>query len=63
LCLQDPEQAAHQFSGMLLSTIQLQCLLGVREAPGPKEIEAFVRTAVARFLDGCRTNKGRVEDV
>jgi TetR/AcrR family transcriptional repressor of mexJK operon len=63
LCLQDPEQAAHQFWGMLLGTIQLQCLLGVREAPGQKEIAAFVRTAVARFLDGCRANKGRVEDV
>jgi TetR/AcrR family transcriptional regulator, mexJK operon transcriptional repressor len=58
LRLQDPEQAAQQFSGMLLGNFQLQCLLGLRERPEPEEIEAFVRTAVAWFLDGCRANKG-----
>ena len=55
LRLQDPEQAAHQFWGMLLGgSFHMQCLLGLREAPEPEEIEASVRTAVALFLDGCR---------
>jgi TetR/AcrR family transcriptional repressor of mexJK operon len=58
LRLDNPEQAAQQFWGMLLGSFQLECLLGLREAPGPQEIEAFVRSAVARFLDGCRANKG-----
>lgn len=58
LRLQDPEQAASQFLGMLLGNLQLQCLVGLREVPGPEEIEALVRTAVARFLDGCRAHKG-----
>ncbi len=58
LRLHDPEQAASQFLGMLLGHLQLQCLLGLRAAPGPEEIEAVVRTAVARFLDGCRAHKG-----
>lgn len=58
LRLQDREQAASQFLGMLLGNLQLQCLVGLREVPGPEEIEALVRTAVARFLDGCRAHKG-----
>jgi TetR/AcrR family transcriptional repressor of mexJK operon len=58
LRLQDPEQAADQFWGMVLGYFQLQCVLGLREAPGPEQIEAFVRSAVAWFLDGCRANKG-----
>jgi TetR/AcrR family transcriptional regulator, mexJK operon transcriptional repressor len=58
LRLDNPEQAAQQFWGMLLGSFQLQCLLGLREAPGPEEIEAFVKSAVAWFLDGCRANKG-----
>jgi TetR/AcrR family transcriptional regulator, mexJK operon transcriptional repressor len=58
LRLHDPEQAAQQFWGMLLGSFQMQCLLGLREAPGSEEIEAFVRTAVAWFLDGCRAGKG-----
>jgi TetR/AcrR family transcriptional regulator, mexJK operon transcriptional repressor len=53
----DPEWAAQQFSGMLVGSLQLQCLLGLRAAPGPGEIKAFVRSAVARFLDGCRATK------
>lgn len=57
LRLQDPEQAAHQFWGMLLGNLHLQCLLGLREPPEREEIEAIVRTAVACFLDGCRANK------
>ena len=58
LRLDNPEQAAQQFWGMLLGSFQMQCLLGLREAPGPEEIGAFVKTAVAWFLDGCRANKG-----
>ena len=54
LLLEDPERAAHQFWGMLLGNLHMQCLLGLRPAPNRTEIEAYVRTAVARFLDGCR---------
>jgi len=62
LRLDNPEQAAQQFWGTLLGSFQMQCLLGLREAPGPEEIGAFVKTAVAWFLDGCRANKGQVEN-
>ncbi len=54
LSLLDPEQAAHQFWGMVMGQYQMQRLLGVRDRPGPEEIANFVKTAVARFLDGCR---------
>ncbi len=54
LDIPDPEQAARQFWGMLMGTFQMECLLGLRDVPGAGEIEAFVRAAVARFLDGCR---------
>jgi hypothetical protein len=37
----------------------MQCLLGVREIPTPEEIEAFVKAAVSRFLDGSRGNRAR----
>jgi TetR/AcrR family transcriptional repressor of mexJK operon len=57
LRLADPEQAAHQFWGMLLGNFQFQCLLGLRPAPDRAETEAYVRTAVARFLDGCRASQ------
>jgi TetR/AcrR family transcriptional regulator, mexJK operon transcriptional repressor len=57
LRVQDPEQAAHQFWGMLMGNFQMPCLLGLREPPGPEEIEAFVRSAVACFLDGCRAKR------
>jgi AcrR family transcriptional regulator len=59
LRLDNPGEAAQQFWGMLLGSFQMQCLLGLREAPGPEEIRAFVKTAVAWFLDGCRANKGK----
>jgi AcrR family transcriptional regulator len=58
LRVQDPDQAAHQFWGMLLGSFQMQCLLGLRDVPEPEEIEASVRTAVTGFLDGCRASKG-----
>ncbi len=54
LNLPDPEQAARQFWGMLMGTFQMECLLGLRAVPGPEEIDAYARSAVARFLDGCR---------
>jgi AcrR family transcriptional regulator len=54
LNLADAKQAARQFQGMLLGNFQMQCLLGVREIPPPEEIEAFVKSAVTRFLDGSR---------
>jgi AcrR family transcriptional regulator len=54
LNLADAKQAARQFQGMLLGNFQMQCLLGVREIPAPEEIEAFVTSAVTRFLDGSR---------
>ena len=55
LHLSDPERASHQFWGLLLGSFQLRCLLGVSAAPEAAEIRDFVSTAVARFLDGCRT--------
>jgi AcrR family transcriptional regulator len=58
LSLADPNQAARQFQGILLGSFHMQCLLGVREIPGPEEIEAFVKTAVTRFLDGSRRRRG-----
>jgi AcrR family transcriptional regulator len=56
LRLEDPERAAHQFWGMLLGTLQLQCLLGLRPVPDRAEIEAHVSAAVACFLYGCRAD-------
>jgi len=58
LNLANANQAARQFQGILLGNFQMQCLLGVREIPTPEEIEAFVQTAVARFLDGSRNIPG-----
>jgi TetR/AcrR family transcriptional regulator, mexJK operon transcriptional repressor len=58
LNVDNPEQAAQLFSGMLLGSFHMQCLLGLCNAPEPEEIEACVRTGVAWFLDGCRANKG-----
>jgi AcrR family transcriptional regulator len=55
LNLADPNLAARQFQGILLGNLHMQCLLGVREIPSPEEIEAFVKSAVKRFLDGSRT--------
>lgn len=54
LSLASPVDAAQQFWGMLLGNFQLPCLLGLRDPPGREEINVFVRTAVACFLDGCR---------
>jgi TetR/AcrR family transcriptional regulator, mexJK operon transcriptional repressor len=56
LRLDDPEQAARQFMGMLLGTLHMECVLGLRHAPAPAEIETHVRSVVRQFLDGCRGN-------
>jgi TetR/AcrR family transcriptional regulator, mexJK operon transcriptional repressor len=54
LHVSDPEEAARQFWGMLLSGFHMQCVFGLRDPPRPDEINTFVRTAVGHFLDGCR---------
>jgi TetR/AcrR family transcriptional regulator, mexJK operon transcriptional repressor len=54
LNLADANHAARQFQGILLGNFHMQCLLGVREIPSHEEIEAWVTTAVTRFLDGSR---------
>jgi AcrR family transcriptional regulator len=58
LHLPDAKQAARQFLGLLLGSFHMQCLLGVRETPSAQEIEAFVKAAVERFLDGSRNMQG-----
>lgn len=54
LRVSDPEQAAHQFWGMSLSGFHMQCVFGLRGPPQPDEIRGFIRTAVDRFLEGCK---------
>jgi TetR/AcrR family transcriptional repressor of mexJK operon len=56
LNLPDAKEAARQFQGILLGNFHMQCLLGVCEIPSPEEIEASVKTAVMRFLNGSRDN-------
>ncbi len=56
LNLPDAKQAARQLQGILLGNFHMQCLLGVRDIPSPEEIEASVKAAVTRFLDGSRVN-------
>jgi AcrR family transcriptional regulator len=57
LRLNDPEQAAQRFMGMLLGTLHMECVLGLRSAPASAEIEVHVRSVVGQFLDGCREHK------
>ena len=59
LRLDDPEQAARQFMGMLLGTLHTECVLGLRNPPASVEIEAHVRNAVGQFLDGCRGDNSK----
>jgi len=54
LNLSNPDDAAHQFAGMLLGNFHMPCLLGLRATPGREEIEAHVQAGVRSFLDGCR---------
>ena len=58
LNLADANLAARQFLGILLGSFHMECLLGVREIPTPEKIEAFVRIAIKRFLDGSRDIPG-----
>jgi AcrR family transcriptional regulator len=53
LRMQDSSTAADHFLDMLSGTPRLQCLIGVREPPGPSEIDLMVEAAVTQFLDGC----------
>ena len=57
LRLADPYRAANQFFGMMTGSWQMQCLLGLREAPDAEEIGLFVQEAVDCFLHGCWTGK------
>ena len=50
----DPRRAAEHFIGMLRDDLHLRVVLGLRPAPGPREIEQSVRQAVEIFLSGCR---------
>lgn len=54
LRIEDPAQAARHFIGMLLGTLHMECLLGLRSTPTSMEIEAHVKSVVKQFLDGCR---------
>lgn len=54
LKLDDPDQAARDFIGLLLGTMHMECVLRLRSKPAPAEIEASVRNVVRLFLDGCR---------
>ena len=60
LRLDDPEQAAREFIGMLLGTMHMECLFGLRSAPGPEEIDVSVGNVVKQFLDGCRGSTDRL---
>jgi TetR/AcrR family transcriptional repressor of mexJK operon len=44
---------AEHFLEMLSGTVRLQCLIGLRQPPTPREIEEIVQGAVAQFLNGC----------
>lgn len=54
LQLDDPEQAAGHFMGMLLGTMHMECLLGLRGTPALAEIADSVAQVVKQFLEGCR---------
>ncbi|MGA7384941.1 MAG: TetR/AcrR family transcriptional regulator [Methylocella sp.] len=57
LRMPDSRAAAEHFLEMLSGTVRLQCLLGLRQPPTPREIEEIVHGAVAQFLNGCLVNK------
>lgn len=56
LRIEDPVQAARHFIGMLLGTLHMECLLGLRATPTPAEIELHVQSVVRQFLNGCHTD-------
>jgi TetR/AcrR family transcriptional repressor of mexJK operon len=53
LRMPDSHAAAEYFLEMLSGTVRLQCLIGLRQPPTPREIEEIVHGAVAHFLHGC----------
>ena len=55
LRVDNADEAAAQFTGMLLGNFHLECLLGLRAAPDRVTIEGYVRSAVQNFLKGCET--------
>ena len=57
LQMPDSQAGAAYFLEMLAGTLRLQCLLGLREPPTPREIEKRVEEAVAHFLYGCFNDK------
>lgn len=54
LRLDDPERAARHFLGLLLGTLHMECVLGLRGPPSPEEIAAHARSVVELFLAGSR---------
>jgi len=58
LRMPDSRAGAEYFLEMLSGTVRLQCLIGLRQPPTPKEIEGIVQGAVAQFLNGCLVTKG-----
>ena len=60
LDMDDTARAASEFIGMLIGTLHMECLFGLRSTPTPAEIEANVRNVVRQFLDGCRHASSRL---
>lgn len=54
LKLEDPVVAASALRGMMIMDPQRAAMLGMRNAPSPKEIKARARFCAGLFLDGCR---------
>jgi AcrR family transcriptional regulator len=54
LKLKDPVIAASALRGMMIMEPQRAAMLGVRDAPTTREIEARAKFCAELFLDGCR---------
>ncbi len=57
LHMADSLAGADHFLDMLSGTVRLQCMIGLRQAPTPAEIEQIVQRAVVQFLNGCLANE------
>lgn len=53
LSLARPDAAARMLYGMVLGSVQMRLLLGVRQPPPPAELAALAEAAVGLFLDGA----------
>ncbi len=53
LIVANPQGVARMLYGMVLDSVQIRLLLGVRDLPGPAEISALAEEAVGLFLDGA----------